>query len=82
MDEHEAHPERFVRYVVQPKKTMNTNDIEHLPAGTTTCPRKKCKSQPFEWEQIHGMRMIRSVEGSEVYHVRCAKCGSHYTVLK
>jgi hypothetical protein len=24
MDEHDAHPERFVRYVVQPKKPMNT----------------------------------------------------------
>jgi hypothetical protein len=24
MDEHDAHPGRFARYVVQPKKTMNT----------------------------------------------------------
>jgi hypothetical protein len=82
MDEHEDHPEWFVRYVVQSEKTMKTNDIKHLSAGAMECPVKSCNRQPFEWEQIHGMRMVRSVEGVDVYHVRCPKCGSHYTVLK
>jgi hypothetical protein len=32
LDEHEAHPERFARYVVQPTKTMNTKPNDGGPA--------------------------------------------------
>jgi hypothetical protein len=61
---------------------MKDLEIKHLPSGTTSCGKKTCKSAPYEWEQIHGMRMVRSVDGTDVYFVRCPKCGNHETILK
>jgi hypothetical protein len=71
------------RQLTKSKTTMNTEPtIEPLPPGTTTCNGNECKSRAFEWEQIHGMRMVRMIDGHEVYSVRCPKCGNHQTVLK
>jgi hypothetical protein len=36
MDEHDAHPERFVRYVVKPNKAMNTKPNDGGPAYPQT----------------------------------------------
>ena len=35
LDEHEAHPDRFARYVVQPNKPMNTKPNDGGPAYPT-----------------------------------------------
>jgi hypothetical protein len=57
MDEHDAHPERFVRYVVQPKKTMNTEPNDGGPAYPCA-PTKWNADGYFERDPMHsGMGM-------------------------
>lgn len=61
---------------------LRTSLLQHLQSGTTTCNKRSCKSAPYEWEQIYGMRMVRCVDGMDVYSVRCPVCGIHQTILK
>jgi hypothetical protein len=58
LDEHESHPERFARYVVQPEKTMNTKPNDGGPAypvpdeGQWLDP-KTCT----QWSPFNGMTL-------------------------
>lgn len=36
---------------------------------------KKCKLYPLEWHQVHGIMLIREVNGAEVYDAICEQCG-------
>lgn len=44
--------------------------------------KSPCCKAPFQWHQIHGMRLTEEVDGFVVYKARCPECGLNHWVRK
>lgn len=56
-----------------------SDDRGDLPRGAEKCP--SCKVG-LHWHQIHGIRLIETVDGVDIFRARCPQCGAQYQVKK